>query len=288
MKVFVSWSGEVSHALGRLLKEWLPNVVQAAEPYLSSEDIDKGACWFADVMRELGESDFGIICLTRENVNAPWVLFEAGALSKRIEQSRVVPLLVDLSPAEVKGPLAQFQSATLSEHELYKLVVAVNKCLPGGGLKEQQVEAAFDKWWPDLRRGLETLPRARRHGAGKLKVRRRREVAEQSLRNVLSPSHPTRGPRPDVEVLNPRLRPGPVFRDIQSAIEGRRKPLLALTLDGLSCFSVGRGDTLHLTFDPDSEHLAESVSRPENLQALREASREVLGREMDVRVSVTA
>jgi len=42
MKVFISWSGELSHKVARIFRDWLPNVVQILEPYVSSEDIDKG------------------------------------------------------------------------------------------------------------------------------------------------------------------------------------------------------------------------------------------------------
>ncbi len=40
MKVFISWSGDLSLALAGILRQWLPSVIQAAEPYFTPEDID--------------------------------------------------------------------------------------------------------------------------------------------------------------------------------------------------------------------------------------------------------
>lgn len=42
MKIFISWSGPKSGAVAKALREWLPLVVNAFEPFLSSDDIDKG------------------------------------------------------------------------------------------------------------------------------------------------------------------------------------------------------------------------------------------------------
>ena len=45
-----------------------------------------------------------------ENQSAPWLNFEAGALAKKLESSRVVPLAINLKPSEVQQPLGQFQA----------------------------------------------------------------------------------------------------------------------------------------------------------------------------------
>ena len=45
MKVFISWSGKTSFEVAKVLKEWIPCVIQDIEPYFSSDDIDKGARW---------------------------------------------------------------------------------------------------------------------------------------------------------------------------------------------------------------------------------------------------
>ena len=93
MKVFLGWSGEVSHDVALALHSWLPRVIQVVRPYVSSEDIAQGARWSAAIAAELGTSNFGIICVTKENVNSPWINFEAGALSREIDKSRVSPFL---------------------------------------------------------------------------------------------------------------------------------------------------------------------------------------------------
>lgn len=83
MKVFLSWSGESSHAIAEKLHKWLPMVIQKIEPYISTE-IEKGTRWASDIASELEVCAFGIACVTQENKDAPWLLFEAGALSKSV------------------------------------------------------------------------------------------------------------------------------------------------------------------------------------------------------------
>ncbi|HYO23671.1 MAG TPA: hypothetical protein VEQ85_01855, partial [Lacipirellulaceae bacterium] len=87
-------------------------------PYVSSEDIDKGARWSTDIAKELEAAQYGMICITKENVTAPWINFEAGALSKSLDKSSVTPFLLDIKRSEVQGPLLQFQSVILEKSEV--------------------------------------------------------------------------------------------------------------------------------------------------------------------------
>ena len=68
MKIFISWSGSKSQEIAKLLKRWIPCVIQSAEPYFSSADIDKGARWSTDISKELQDASFGILCVTKENL----------------------------------------------------------------------------------------------------------------------------------------------------------------------------------------------------------------------------
>ncbi|WP_109487963.1 hypothetical protein [Occallatibacter savannae] len=48
---------------------------------MSSEDIKKGTRWSPAIAKELAESRAAIFCLTLDNVDSPWLDFEAGAVS---------------------------------------------------------------------------------------------------------------------------------------------------------------------------------------------------------------
>jgi len=89
MDIFISWSGPRSRAVAEALKEYLPMIVNAFNPWLSSADIDKGARWNSDLAAALATSKAGIICLTPNNFTAPYNLFDSGALSSTVEKTYV-------------------------------------------------------------------------------------------------------------------------------------------------------------------------------------------------------
>ena len=157
MKVFLSWSGHKSHQVALVLRDWLPSVIQSLTPYVSSEDIDKGARWSTDIAKELEDSTFGILCVTKDNLEAPWLLFVAGALSKTMDKSSVCPFIFDLKRAEVKGPILQFQSTIFDKDDVKKLLLTLNKACGDAGLKEELLSKTFDVWWPNLEESLEAI-----------------------------------------------------------------------------------------------------------------------------------
>lgn len=156
MKVFISWSGALSRQIALALREWLPLVIQDLQPYMSEEDIEKGIRWALDLATELDTVSYGILCLTPENVNAPWMNFEAGALSKSLSEARVAPLLFGMKPSDLSGPLAQFQATSYGESEIRKLVRSLNANI-AAPLAAGTVEKSFDTWWPQLRGELDPL-----------------------------------------------------------------------------------------------------------------------------------
>jgi hypothetical protein len=161
MKVFLSWSGELSHKLACAFRDWLPQLLNAVTPYVSSEDIDKGERWSTDIAKELEASNFGIVLVTASNLKAPWLNFEAGALSKTVSRSNVVPFLFGIKRSEVHGPLLQFQSTLYEKSDVEKLVQSVNRQLPEDDRRtEALLHAAFEVWWPHLQTKLDALTTA--------------------------------------------------------------------------------------------------------------------------------
>jgi hypothetical protein len=186
--VFITWSGETSRRVAATLHAWLPLVIQSIQPFMSDEDTEKGSKWFDEVSAQLEDSNFGIVCLTPENIAAPWVHFEAGALSKSIAKSHVSPFLFGLSPSAVVGPLAQFQATTVERDDVLRLMRTINAELDEG-LSESIINNAFDKFWPDLESSLTDLavPLAATDSAPPPE-RSQREILEELLELVRAQS----------------------------------------------------------------------------------------------------
>lgn len=149
MRVFISWSGERSHDVALALRDWLPKVLQAVDPWVSSEDIDKGARWNLEIALLLDETDFGIVCLTAESQSSAWLNFESGALAKRLAAGRVATFLLGLKSVDVTGPLAQFQHTAPTESDMIKLIRALNK-FSQVPISDGLVVESVATWWPSL------------------------------------------------------------------------------------------------------------------------------------------
>lgn len=245
LRVFLSWSQPRSEAVAQTFRDWLPSVLQNVQPYYTADDISKGARWAGEIRGELEASDFGIIFLTRENLGSPWILFEAGALSK-LEKSRVAPLLLDLEPTDVSGPLAQLQLTKFNRDECAKLLKSINRELGPRGLEASVLNNVFDKWWPDLEAKVQAaiaLP-----SPSQTAPRPERELLEEVLERVraiqMRPQgiHPgTYRPR-SISLRELRLREGP--NDVQISELGLSdRTRITLKQEGIKTL----GDVLSMT-----------------------------------------
>lgn len=205
MRVFLSCSGERSRAVASALHDWLPNLLQFVKPWVSDSDIHAGERWASVIAAELEQNHFGIICVTDENRNAPWLLFEAGALSKSLSEGTVIPLLLDVTFTDISGgPLGQFQAKKLDKQGCYELAVSIN-AHAGDVVPDARLSYLFERLWPDLEHSLERIP-YEPDGAVKKRHRPVNEVLEelslgmQRIESRLSAPESTRSAEED-EVL---------------------------------------------------------------------------------------
>lgn len=150
MKVFISWSGDLSKRLAEALRDWFPDVIQVIETFFTPADVDKGSLWESEIAGQLETSDFGILVLTPTNTSAPWLVFEAGALSKHRGKARVCPILFGLRTSEITGPLARFQFTQFTYNEMLNLIQTIRGLYDDARITEALVAKAFHRAWPDL------------------------------------------------------------------------------------------------------------------------------------------
>lgn len=157
MQVFISWSGARSREIAEALRAWIPKVVQSVKPWMSDQDISAGARWLTEVSATINNTGVGLICVTPENQHNPWLLFEAGALSKTLEQPCVCPLVFDMTPGQLTGPLTQFQANPLDRGGLGKVLSTINSGLGERRIDPQQLEEILEVWWPKLQERLAAI-----------------------------------------------------------------------------------------------------------------------------------
>ena len=96
MKVFISWSKLKSKELAIKTKELLESIDSEVKAFVSEIDINGGEDVQRIIIKRIMECEKLVLCFTKENKNAPWLLFEAG-FARGIGKT-VIPLLFDDDP----------------------------------------------------------------------------------------------------------------------------------------------------------------------------------------------
>ena len=123
--------------------------------------------------------------MTPENQNSPWLLFEAGALTKHIKGRACGLLLAGLNPASMVGPLAQFQHRIFIEKEFKSLLRDLNG-KQSKPLQDQMLEDIFQKWWPDVEKEVKNAIKIPANTPNKTVKRDSQDVLEEILLKVRS------------------------------------------------------------------------------------------------------
>ena len=133
--IFISWSKDRSLLFAKALRQLMADVLidpavmppgppQAPGPFVPpsspgeslvflSQDLPKGGSWFQSLANTLENALAGIICVTPENRSSPWLLFEAGSLIRCDYTVALFPVLLDLPPTSLDGPLALLQATVI-------------------------------------------------------------------------------------------------------------------------------------------------------------------------------
>ena len=159
MKVFASWSGEHSKEIAMKFADWLPNVIQGTDVFVSPRDIFAGESWLFEITQNLRDSNYGIAFVTKDNKISPWLQFESGALALKFDQARITPVLCNLTNTELdkRNPLSNFQAVELSEKGIGALLKSIHKAMDVNRLTENQLIQSYEKWKDEFFSEIKTI-----------------------------------------------------------------------------------------------------------------------------------
>jgi len=131
-KIFISWSGEKSKRIAVELKSTLEDEIYKGtnlECFVSDLDIASGTDWWDKIKNELKTCKQGILCITKENIRAPWIFFEAGAMVAH--DVPTIPLLINCEFMSLKdSPLDKKHSVKFNDPQKFiQMITDLNKQL---------------------------------------------------------------------------------------------------------------------------------------------------------------
>jgi hypothetical protein len=99
--------------------------------------------------------NFGLLFLTKENTNSPWIHFEAGALTKVIKESLICPILFEIEELETTSPLSQFQGIQYKKDTILNLIHQINDNALEQNQDLETINERFEHCWPRLSLSVE-------------------------------------------------------------------------------------------------------------------------------------
>jgi len=204
MNILSSWSGNQSRYISSLLKTWIPRIIQNVEIWHSEEDIKKGQAWFEKLREQLEKVDYGIVCLTKENLDSIWIHFEAGAIQKKVGKSAIFTLLYDIKHTDIEYPLAGFQHTNLTEEKDFKKFINSINNTQKNSISNSTLDYTFNKVWEELKKEFSSIPKIEKDTHIE---RSDREILEELLNTVRNldrtPSEMEEPPYDDYEPEEP-------------------------------------------------------------------------------------
>lgn len=172
MHIFISWSKPRSRQVAEAVDDWLNRMfMYSVDTFMSENDIEAGVDWFRHITGNLAKAQFGIVCVTPENLDSRWLNYEAGALANHLtprtdgsepDQVRVVPLVWGMKKTNVIGPLGNRHAVELNEIGMRSIATSVNseiEAIHGTRVEGSVLDKQFVSLWPEVDTQLTTIPR---------------------------------------------------------------------------------------------------------------------------------
>lgn len=152
-KIFISWSGDNSKEIAKEIKKSFENKIfkdTGLSCFVSDVDISSGDDWWNKIKKELKKCKLGIVCITKENLKAPWIYFESGAMVAR--ELRVIPLLVNCGVKLLREtPIASKHMVDFYNREQFiKMVQNINNNLALTNNSNENLETLAKKEYKNL------------------------------------------------------------------------------------------------------------------------------------------
>src|SRR4051794_23685778 len=153
-KIFLCWSKLRSRVIAEAWAGMLPNIIKDVQPVLSTE-FQKGTEWSRQLLRDLKQASTGIVFLTPENMQAPWIHFEAGALATAMGNcgGDLFTYCYDFDPSRLVGPFSAYHSTTATKEDSRRLISDLCTVLR----RRPPDERIYSAWWVGLETAFDNL-----------------------------------------------------------------------------------------------------------------------------------
>lgn len=153
-KIFISWSGKNSKKIAMELKEMLEHKIFSStdlECFVSTVDIASGDDWWNKINKELKKCKQGILCVTKENIKAPWIFFEAGAMVARDVPTIPLPFNCNIKALE-GSPIKGKQCVDFYDlSQFLKMIYDINTSMKLLPLEKTQLDLIAKESYEEIR-----------------------------------------------------------------------------------------------------------------------------------------
>jgi hypothetical protein len=145
--VFISHDSrdaDIAAAFGNLLSDVSAGMLKSfrSSDKTGSSGIAYGVEWYAAIMSKLEDATDVVALLTKNSIERPWILYEAGVAKGKLNRNVLgIALGVPLESVTTTGPFGQFQNADGDEGSLTGLVMQLVKRNPDAEPREEAIRA---------------------------------------------------------------------------------------------------------------------------------------------------